>query len=60
LCERDHKLLGLLSQASYASILKTFHALLERSDVSPGWVISQQTFGDYGTNSNPRARRKQF
>lgn len=53
LFERERRLLGLLSQAAYASILKTFQALLDRKDVRPGCVISLQTFGAYGANFNP-------
>ena len=45
LFERDHKLLGLLSQTAYAAILKTFQAVLDRTDVRPGCVVSLQTFG---------------
>jgi hypothetical protein len=55
LFERDRKLLGLLSQAAYAAILKTFQAIYERSDVRPGCVVSLQTFGAYGANFNPHA-----
>ena len=55
LVERDRKLLGLLSQTAYASILKTFQALFERTDVRPGCVVSLQTFGAYGGNWNPHA-----
>jgi hypothetical protein len=53
LLERDRKLLGLLSQTAYASILKTFQALFERTDVRPGCVVSLQTFGAFGANFNP-------
>jgi len=53
LFERERKLLGLLSQTAYASILKTFQALLDRNDVRPGCVISLQSFGAYGANFNP-------
>jgi hypothetical protein len=53
LFERDRKLLGLLSRTAYASILKTFQALLERTDVRPGCVVALQTFGAYGANFNP-------
>jgi len=56
LIERDRKLLGLLSQTAYASILKTFQALFDRTDVRPGCVISLQTFGAYGANFNPHAQ----
>jgi hypothetical protein len=55
LVERDHKLLGLLSQTAYASILKAFQALFERTDVRPGCVIALQTFGAYAGNWNPHA-----
>ena len=55
LIERDRKLLGLLSQTAYAAILKSFQALLDRTDVRPGCVISLQTFGSYGANFNPHA-----
>ena len=48
LVERDHKLLGLLSQTAYAAILKTFQALFDPTDVRPGCVVSLQTFGVYG------------
>jgi hypothetical protein len=53
LFERERQLLGLLSQTAYASILKTFQALLDRKDVRPGCVISIQSFGAYGANFNP-------
>jgi hypothetical protein len=45
LVERDRKLLGLLSQSAYASLLKTFRAQFDRKDVRPGCVIALQTFG---------------
>jgi len=51
--ERERSLLGLLSQTAYASILKTFQALLGRNDVRPGCVLSLQTYGAYGANFNP-------
>jgi len=51
--ERNRRLLGLLSQTAYAAIRKTFQALLERTDVRPGCVVSLQTFGSYGANFNP-------
>jgi hypothetical protein len=50
--ERERALLNLLSQTAYASILKTFQALLGREDVRPGCVFSLQTFGAYGANFN--------
>jgi hypothetical protein len=50
LFERERQLLSLLSQTAYASILKTFQALLDRKDVRPGCVISIQTFGAFGAN----------
>jgi hypothetical protein len=53
LFERERALLGLLSQTAYASILKTFQALLDRKDVRPGCVLSLQTYGAYGANFNP-------
>jgi hypothetical protein len=53
LFERERGLLSLLSQTAYASILKSFQALLERKDVRPGCVFSLQTFGAYGANFNP-------
>ena len=55
LFERDRKLLALLSQTAYASILQTFQALFDRDDVRPGCVVSLQTFGGYGANFNPHA-----
>ena len=51
--EREPALLGLLSQTAYASILKSFQALLRRKDVRPGCVLSLQTYGAYGANFNP-------
>jgi hypothetical protein len=48
LFERERSLLSLLSQTAYASILKTFQALLGREDIRPGCVFSLQTFGAYG------------
>jgi hypothetical protein len=53
LFERERSLLSLLSQTAYASILKTFQALLGRTDIRPGWVLSLQTYGAYGANFNP-------
>ena len=53
LFERERALLGLLAQTAYASILKSFQALLDRKDVRPGCVFSLQTFGAYGANFNP-------
>jgi hypothetical protein len=53
LFERERSLLGLLSQTAYASVLKTFQALLDRKDARPGCVISLQTFGAYGANFHP-------
>jgi hypothetical protein len=53
LFERERKLLGWLSQTAYASILKTFQAQLDRTDVRPGCVISIQSFGSYRANFNP-------
>ena len=53
LFERERSLLGLLSQTAYASIVKTFQALLGREDIRPGCVFSLQTFGAYGANFNP-------
>ena len=53
LFERERSLLGLLSQTAYASLLKTFQELLDRTDVRPGCVISLQSFGAYGANFNP-------
>jgi hypothetical protein len=55
LFERDRKLLGLLSQAAYASILRAFQALFDRDDVRPGCVVFLQTHGTYGANFNPHA-----
>jgi hypothetical protein len=53
LFERERSLLGLLSQTAYASISKSFQALLDRKDVRPGCVLSLQTYGAYGANFNP-------
>ena len=53
LFERERALLSLLSQTAYASIVKTFQALLGREDIRPGCVFSLQTFGAYGANFNP-------
>ncbi|MBN1566281.1 MAG: transposase [Acidobacteria bacterium] len=53
LFERERSLLSLLSQTAYASILKSFQALLGRKDVRPGCVLSLQTYGAYGANFNP-------
>jgi hypothetical protein len=38
LFERERTLLSLLSQTAYASIAKTFQALLGREDIRPGWI----------------------
>ncbi len=51
--ERERSLLSLLSQTAYASISKSFQALLGRKDVRPGCVLSLQTHGAYGVNFNP-------
>jgi hypothetical protein len=53
LFERERSLLSLLSQTAYASILKSFQALVGRKDVRPGCVLSLQTYGAYGANFNP-------
>jgi hypothetical protein len=53
LFERERALMGLLSQTAYASILKSFQALLDRTDARPGCVISLPSFGAYGANFNP-------
>jgi hypothetical protein len=53
LFERERSLLSLLSQTAYASILKSYQALLGRKDVRPGCVLSLQTYGAYGANFNP-------
>jgi hypothetical protein len=53
LFERERALLSLLSQTAYASIVKTFQALLGRKDVRPGCIFSLQTFGAYGADFNP-------
>jgi hypothetical protein len=45
LFERERSLLSLLSQTAYASILKSYQALLGRKDVRPGCVLSLQTYG---------------
>jgi len=55
LFERERRLLSLLSQTAYASILKSFQALFGRKDVRPGCVVALQTFGAYGCNFNPHA-----
>jgi hypothetical protein len=47
LFERERSLMSLLSQTAYASILRTFQALLGRKDVRPGCVLSLQTYGAY-------------
>ena len=56
LFERERPLLGLLSQTAYASILKTFQALLDRTDVRPGCVISLQTWRLWGKRQSPLPR----
>jgi hypothetical protein len=53
LFERERSLLSLLSQTAYASILRTFQALLSRKNIRPGCVLSLQTYGAYGANFNP-------
>jgi hypothetical protein len=55
LVERERKLLGLLLQTAYASMLKTFQALFDRKDVRPGCVVVLQTFGSFGCNFHPHA-----
>jgi hypothetical protein len=45
LFERERSLLSLLSQTAYASILKSFQALLGRKCMRPGCVLSIQTCG---------------
>jgi hypothetical protein len=53
LFERERRLLSLLSQTAYESILKSFQQLLHREDVRPGSVASLQTFGSFAANFNP-------
>ena len=53
LFERERRLLSLLSQTAYESILKSFQKLLHRKDVRPGSVASLQTFGSFAANFNP-------
>jgi len=58
LFERERSLLSLLSQTAYASILKTFQALLGAKDGRPGCVLSLQTYGAYSNRGRiPMAAR---
>jgi hypothetical protein len=43
---RDRRLLSLLSQTAYDSILRVFRSALEEKSARPGVVASIQTFGD--------------
>lgn len=55
LLERERRLLSLLSQSAFDSILKSFQRLFHRNDVRPGSVASIQTFGSFAANFNPHS-----
>jgi len=53
LFERERRLLSLLSQTAFESILKSLQQLFHRRDIRPGSVVSIQTFGSFAANFNP-------
>ncbi len=46
-------LLGLLARAARDAIVPSVRAILDRHDVTPGLVVSIQTFGSYAANFHP-------
>jgi len=46
-------LLGLLARAARDAIVPGVRAILDRHDVTPGLVLSIQTFGSYAANFHP-------
>ena len=51
--QRERKLLGLLARAARDAIVPSIRAILDRDDVTPGLVVSIQTFGSYAANFHP-------
>jgi hypothetical protein len=46
-------LLGLLARSARDAIVPSVRAILDRHDVTPGLVVSIQTFGSYAANFHP-------
>ena len=46
-------MLGLLARAARDAIVPGVRAILDRHDVTPGLVLSIQTFGSYAANFHP-------
>ncbi len=53
LFQRERRLLGLLARAARDAIVPSVRAILDRNDVTPGLVVSIQTFGSYAANFHP-------
>ncbi len=53
LFQRERRLLGLLARAARDAIVPSVRAILDRHDVTPGLVVSIQTFGSYAANFHP-------
>jgi len=51
--QRERELLGLLVRAARDAIVPRVRAILDRDDVTPGLVLSIQTFGSYAANFHP-------
>ena len=51
--QRERRLLGLLARAARDAIVPSICAILDRDDVTPGLVLSIQTFGSYAANFHP-------
>ena len=51
--QRERELLGLLARAARDAIVTSVRAILDRRDVTPGLVLSIQTFGSYAPNFHP-------
>ena len=51
--QRERELLGLLARAARDAIVTSVRAILDRRDVTPGLVLSIQTFGSYAANFHP-------
>ncbi len=50
LFQRERRLLGLLARSARDAIVPSVRAILDRHDVTPGLVVSIQTFGSYAAN----------
>ncbi len=51
LFQRERRLLGLLARAAPDAIVPSARAILDRHDLTPGLVLSIQTFGSYAASS---------